>query len=71
MANAPFRRLNKTLVEAGGAATAIMDDNYAMGPPSDIFPANEQLMVDLAVVGPELQPSKSCCYTEAAHRTDE
>ena len=59
-ANAPFQKLNKTLVEAGGAATAIMDDNYAMGPPSVIFPANEQLMVDLAVVGLELQPSKSC-----------
>ena len=52
----------------GGAATAIIDDNYAMGPPSVIFPENEQLKTDLAVIGLELQPAKSYCYIDAAHQ---
>ena len=42
-----------------------------MGPPSVIFLANEQLMRNLAVVGLELQPVKSCCYINAAHRSNE
>ena len=66
--NAPFQQLNSTLVAAGGEASAIMDNNYAMRPPSVIFPANEQLQRDLAVVGLELQPAKSCCYIDAAHQ---
>ena len=40
-ANAPFQKTNDTLVVVGSAATAIIDDNYAMGPLSVIFPANE------------------------------
>ena len=52
----------------GGAATAIIDDNYAMGPPSVIFPANEQLKTDQAVIGLELQPAKSYCYIDVAHQ---
>ena len=67
-ANAPFQKLNDTLVAVGGATTAIIDDNYAMGPPSVIFLANEQLMTDLAIIGLELQPTKSCCYIDVVHR---
>ena len=67
-ANAPFQKLNDTLVAVGGATTAIIDDNYAMGPPSVIFLANEQLKTNLAIIGLELQPAKSCCYIDAAHR---
>ena len=59
-ANAPFQKLNDTLVAVGGATTTIIDDNYAMGPPSVIFLTNEQLMVDLAVVRLQLQPVKFC-----------
>ena len=47
-----------------------MDDNYAMRPPSVVFPANEQLMSDLVIVGLELQPTKSCCYIDTAHRNN-
>ena len=66
-ASAPFQRLNNILVAAVGAAMETMGDNYATGPPSVIFPANELLKSDLAFVGLELQPAKSCCYIEAAH----
>ena len=48
-----------------------MDNNYAMGPPIVIFPANEKLKSDLVVIGLELQPAKSCCYIEAAHQNGE
>ena len=63
-----FQKLNDTLVAVGGAATAIIDDNYAMGPPSIIFLSNEQLKTNLAIIGLELQPAKSCCYIDDAHR---
>ena len=64
----PFQKLNNALVVVGGASTAIIDENYAMGPPSVIFLANKQLMTNLAAIRLELQPAKSCCYIDAAHR---
>ena len=39
--------------------TAIMDNNYTLGPPEVISAATRQLCLDLLVVGLELQLAKS------------
>ncbi len=50
---------------------AIMDDNYTIGPPSIIFESSRILKEDLAMVGLELQPSKSKCFIAEEYRNDE
>ena len=70
-ANPAFQRCNRMLAEHGGALTAIIDDNYINGPPAQAFEANRMLAEDLKEVGLELQPAKSKCHIDAAHRDDE
>ena len=59
---AEFQELNNTLAVNGGAVTTIINDNYLLVNMSDIFPANETFVEDLAVVSLQLQPAKSQCY---------
>ena len=48
--------------------SAIIDDNYLMGPPAAIFSANRTFAQDLEEVGLKLNPRKSKCYIACAHR---
>ena len=66
--NPAFQRCNRMLAEHGGALTAIIDDNYISGPPAQAFEPNRRLTEDLKEVGLELQPAKSNCHINAAHR---
>ena len=43
----------------GGGDMAITNDNYVMGTPVVIFPANEAFTEDLKEIGLQLQPAKS------------
>ena len=60
--NRAFRNLCTTLSDCEGGVTGIIDDNYIMGPPDQIFAANKAFAEDLLEVGLELQPTKSQCY---------
>ena len=61
-ANTAFQRLNTTIQPSDSVETAIMDDNCTLGPLGVIFDVTGQVSADLAGVGIELQPAKSCCY---------
>lgn len=69
-ANAAFQRLNDTLHPSSGVVMAIMDNNYTLSPPGVNFDTTQQLSADLAVVGLELQPAKSCCYIADEFRSN-
>ena len=56
------------LAEHGGAITAIIDNNYINRPPTQAFEPNRMLAEDLKKIGSELQPAKSKCHIDAAHR---
>ena len=62
--NDAFQWLNTTLAEYGGGVVAIVDDNYQMGLPAVIFPANRTFNRDLREVGLKLNPDRSKCYIE-------
>ena len=69
--NAAFQLLRTKLRDCGGAVTAIIDDNYTMGPPEAIFEAHQQFGADIKEVGLQLQPTKLQCYINAEFRTEE
>ena len=69
--NPTFKMCDRMVAEHGGGLVAIMDDNYITGPPAQAFEANKHLMAELKGAGLELQPKKSKCYIDAAHRDDE
>ena len=48
--------------------SAIIDNNYLVGPPAAIFPANRTFAQDLKEVGPKLNPHKPKCYFNYAYR---
>jgi len=60
--NAAFQNHRGALAPNGGGVAAIIDDNYGVGHPADIFPAHAAFTADLALVGLELQSAKSQCY---------
>jgi len=60
--NAAFQNHRGALAPNGGGVAAIIDDNYGVGHPADIFPAHAAFAADLAQVGLELQSAKSKCY---------
>ena len=66
--NRAFQRLNSSLGEHGGGLTAIVDDNYLLGPPEANFLANRIFARDLKEVGLKLQSAKSEGYIGSAHR---
>ena len=66
--NDAFTNFNCRLRDVGGRVTAIIDDNYGIGPPSELFAANTQFAIELATVGLEAQPSKAECYIDEAYR---
>ena len=66
-----FKAFNRRLADVGGAVTAIMDENYAVRPPPELFAANAQFAIDLAEVGLEAQPAKAKCYINEAHRNED
>ena len=49
---------------------AIIDDNYTMGPPQKIFPADQKNGNNLKEVGLQLQPAKSQWYIVEEFRND-
>ena len=55
--NDAFQRLNTTLAEYGGGVVAIVDDNYQMGLPAVIFPANRTFDRDLREARLMLNPA--------------
>ena len=69
--NKAFQALNRRLAPHGGGVMAIVDDNYAMGPPEAVFPAKDEFAVNIAKVGLELQNSKSQCYIRNEYRNGE
>ena len=69
--NHAFQTLNNTLNADGGCASAIMDDNYSLGPPRTLAIAHAQFKLDLADVGLELRESKGKAYIAAEYRNDE
>ena len=65
-----FHRCNRLLAEHGGALPAIINNNYTSGPPYQAVEANRMLTEDLKEVGLTLQPAKSKCHIDTAHRED-
>jgi len=53
-----FKRLYQRMLPHGCGVMAIVDDNYVMGPPAVIFPANDAFAENLKEVGLKLQPVK-------------
>jgi hypothetical protein len=70
-ANPACQWCNRLLVKHGGAITAIVNDNYINRPPAQAFEANRIIAEDLNEVGLELEPVKSKCHLDAAHRDNE
>lgn len=66
----PFQRCNRTLTEQGGGMTAIINDNYTVGPPEIAFAANRTLAEELKEVGLKMKNSKSKCHIGLAFRHD-
>ena len=69
--NKAFKNFHQRLQEVGGGLTAIVDDNYAIGPPRELFLANKQFAIELKEVGLTSQPTKAECYIDEAYRNDE
>ena len=58
--------LDAELTPFGGCARAIMDDTYAIGPASVVFPALRRFAASLReMTGLELQTRKSTCWSPA------
>ena len=57
-----FQEQHITLADCEGRVTAIIDDNYIMGPEEHIFAASQPFTEDLPKSGLELQPAKLQCY---------
>ena len=69
--NKAFQMLRTKLQDYGGGFTAIIDDNYTLGPPEAIFTAHQQFGIDIRDVGLQLQPKKSQSYIDEEFRTEE
>ena len=67
--NKAFQTLRTKLQDCGGGGTAIIDDNYTLGPTEAIFTAHQQFGVGIREVGLQLQPKKSQCYIDEEFRT--
>ena len=61
-----MRKVNRGMKPWTGVV-AIVDDNYLMGPPEAIFPANRTFDRYLREIGLKLNPAKSKCYINSAH----
>ena len=69
--NKAFQLLQTKLQDCGGRVTAIIDENYTLGPPEVILAAHQQFDVNITEVGLQLQPTKSQCYIDEDFRTAE
>ena len=58
------------LADQGRGLTAIIADNYIVGPPVIAFEANIALLDDLKEVGLKLNLTKSKCHIDSAFRDD-
>ena len=59
-----LRALDEELAPFGGAARAIMDDAYAIGPPEVVFPALERFAAALrTATALEVQQAKYACWS--------
>ena len=63
------KALDAELGQVGGAARFIMDDGYAVGPPEVVFDAVRRFGNAVALIGLELQETKSECYCPAGPNT--